>query len=254
MAITLPKAPIKPTSENPSSLLLYGLEKVGKTQFASELPGALIIDLENGSKFIEAMKMQVSDLKQLQEIGEAIMNEGRPYKYIFIDTITELEDWLEWEATIDYMGSLQGKRYNRVTEEMGWRPKGPKDEPPTLPREQWKSVLSLPDGAGYMWLRLAFKRWDGKLKKLAEHIIYLGHMRDKIDTKDGITVTAKELDLTGKLRRMACQSADAVGYMFRGKDNQLKISFMHNEELAVGTRCPHLKGTIIDADWKNIFI
>lgn len=254
MPIVLPKTPIKPTSDNPRSLLLYGPEKVGKTQFVSELEGALLIDLENGSEFVEAMKIPISDLKQLNEISEQILKEGQPYEYIAIDSITELEDWLEWEATIDYMNSLQGKRFNRISEEMGWRPKAPKEEPPLLPRNQWRSVLTLPEGAGYMWLRLAFKRWDSKIKKLAKHIIYIGHMRDKIEVKDGVNVSAKELDLTGKLRRMACQSVDAVGYMFRNRENQLKISFTHNEELAVGTRCPHLKGVVIDADWKKIFV
>lgn len=255
MSIILPKKAIEPESDNPRSLLLYGPEKVGKTEFASQLSNSLLIDLEDGSDFVSAMKIKVNSLAELQAVGEAIVKEKCPYERVIIDSITELEDWLEWEATTDYMSSVQGKWFNRSADKDTWRPRTPGDTPPLLPRDQWRSVLSLENGAGYLWLRVAFKRWHNKIKKLAPHIIYLGHMRDKIENKDGIEVTSKELDLTGKVRRIACQSVDAVGYMFRDNEGKLMISFVHSSELAVGTRAAkHLKGQIVEANWNNIFV
>jgi hypothetical protein len=254
MSIILPKTKIAVEGDNPRSILLYGPEKVGKTVFASSLEGALLIDLEDGSDYVEAMKLKVNNLNELQQVGGQILKENCPYKYVIVDSLTELESWLEWEATEDYMNSVIGRWFNRTVDKDTWRPTRPKETPPTLPREEWKSVLSLGDGAGYLWLRIAFKRWHAKIKKLAPHIIYIGHMRDKIENKEGIEVTSKELDLTGKVRRIACQSVDAIGYMFRDKSGNLKISFVNNEELASGSRNEHLKGKIIDADWKNIFV
>lgn len=254
MTIVLPDKPIEPTSTDPNSILIYGPPKVGKTDFASQLPNSILLDLENGSDFVSAMKMKVSDLGELQQIGEAIVAKGRPYKYAIVDTITELEDWLEHEATMDYMNSVQGKWFNRAVTKDEWRPKGPKDVPPLLPKDKWRSVLSLPDGAGYLWLWIAFKRWMNKLEKLADHIVYFGHVRDKIEIKDGIEVSTKDLDLTGKVRRIACQNVDAVGYMFRDGEGDLKISFVHTEGLAAGTRSKHLIGKVVDADWKQIFL
>lgn len=254
MNIILPKEPIKVSSENPRSILLYGPEKVGKTSFAAELEGALLIDIEDGADFVEAKKIKALNIQEFEAIGNAIVKEGCPYPYIIVDSITELEGWIEWEATKDYMTSVQGKRFNRKTEEMGWRPSAAQPEPPLLPESQWKSVLSLERGAGYLWLRLSFKQWHNRIKKLAPHIIYLGHLKDKIINKEGLEVSVNDIDLTGKVKHIACQSVDAVGYMFRDKDSKLKISFVHSEELAAGTRTPHLRGKIIDADWKNIFI
>ena len=42
------------------------------------------------------------------------------------------------------------------------------------------SVLSLPNGAGYLYLRMAYKEWIDKLNKLADHIILVGHLTDKM--------------------------------------------------------------------------
>ena len=39
------------------------------------------------------------------------------------------------------------------------------------------SVLSLPNGAGYLYLRIAYKKWIDRLNKLADHIILVGHLK-----------------------------------------------------------------------------
>jgi hypothetical protein len=251
MSIKLPKAPIKPDHMNPGSMILYGPVKVGKTTFVSELDGVLLLDLENGSDFVEAMKLKINNLSELGQVGNSIVEEKFPYKYIAIDSITKLEEWLEWEATELYMSSPQGQAFNRIE---NYRPSSPKDKAPLLPRKDWISVLTLAHGSGYLWLRIAFKRWFDKLNKLAPHIIYIGHLRDKIVEKMGTEVDVAELDLTGKIRNIAGQNVDAIGFMFRDEKGELKISFQNHERLSAGTRCPHLKGQIIDADWKKIFL
>ena len=86
--ITLPKQKVKATRKSPKNMVIYGPPKIGKTTALSQLDDCLIIDLEDGSDMVDALKVQVNDLSELTEVGKAIMKEGRPYKYIAIDTIT----------------------------------------------------------------------------------------------------------------------------------------------------------------------
>ena len=40
-------------------------------------------------------------------------------------------------------------------------------------KEPWcMSILSLPNGAGYLYLRMAYKKWIDNLNKLADHMSY----------------------------------------------------------------------------------
>jgi hypothetical protein len=41
---------------------------------------------------VDALKIKVNSLKELQEAGKAIRDAGRPYKYVTIDTVTALEE------------------------------------------------------------------------------------------------------------------------------------------------------------------
>ncbi|MGL5753418.1 MAG: AAA family ATPase, partial [Paraclostridium sp.] len=88
MAIELPTTIIKPNSQNPNKLIIFSPPKHGKTTLVSALDNCLLIDLENGSDYVSALKVKVNSLTELQELGTEIMKAGRPYKYVAIDTIT----------------------------------------------------------------------------------------------------------------------------------------------------------------------
>lgn len=92
MAITLPTKPIKPESQNPKKLFLYSQPKCGKTTALAQLEGCLIIDLESGSDYVEALKVKATNLQELSEVFAAIKEQGCPYKYIALDTVTKLEE------------------------------------------------------------------------------------------------------------------------------------------------------------------
>lgn len=243
--IILPTAPLEPLTQNPSRLILYGPPKVGKTTFAAELKNNLIIDLEKGARSIKALKYEVNSLQELGLLGKAIKEQGKPYKYLTIDTASKLEDWCEWAATDDYMRSIVGKNFN-------------KDENGNLlDRRLWESVLSLSNGGGYLWLRLSFSRWIDSLSTLADHIILMVHLKDKVIEKQGKEVSAKDIDLTGRIKAITCASADAIGYMYRKETDgasELRINFNSREDVICGARPAHLKGADIPADWSKIFV
>ena len=231
--LVLPKKVIKAARKSPKNMIIYGPPKIGKTTALSQLENCLIIDLEDGSDMVDALKIKVNSLAELAKVGQAIISEGKPYKYIAIDTITQLEVWCEEEAKKMYQETPMGKNFD--------------------PQNKGLSVLSLPQGAGYLWLRKAFMKWFFRLSKLADHVIFVGHLKDKYLTKNGKEVKAGDLSLSGKLREITCANADAIGLVYRGQDTT-KISFDSTNDDTAGSRCEHLRGLDAELDWSKIFI
>lgn len=244
----LPKKPIPAITPNPKKLILYGPPKVGKTEFCSRLADNLIIDLEEGTDHVECLKVKVKTFDEFTELAGEIIKAGKPYKYITLDTITALEDWCDKDATIEYMNSIVGKAFNRY--ESGSKAGQLK------PVSEWQSVLTLPNGAGYLWLRMSFKKWIDRAVTLAPNLIMLAHLKDKFLEKKGTEVSAKDLDLTGKIKAIVSAGADAIGYIYRegDKGENLRISFQSSDTVLCGARPEHLRGVDIEADWSKIFI
>ena len=229
----LPTEKVAAARKSPKNLVVYGQPKVGKTTALAKLDNCLIIDLERGSDMVEALKVQAGNLKELAEIGKAIMANKKPYKYIAIDTLTQLEVWCEAEAKELYRQTPMGKNFDADNKGL--------------------SVLSLPNGGGYLYLRMAVKKWMDRLETLSDHIIYIGHLKDKQIEKKGKEVSAKDLDLTGKIRSIACANSDAIGYVYR-QDGTTMISFNSSDEVTAGSRCEHLRGQEMELDWSKIYI
>ena len=229
----LPKKKVKASRKSPKNMIIYGPPKIGKTSVLSQLDDCLIIDLEEGSDMVDALKIKVTNLKELAEVGKAIVADGKPYKYVAIDTISKLEEWCEEDAKKLYMTTPMGKNFEQKNPGM--------------------SVLSLPNGGGYLYLRIAYKKWLDRLNKLADHVILVGHLKDKMLEKKGKEVAVKDLDLTGKIKQITCANADAVGYIYR-EDDETKISFDSLGDVTAGSRCEHLKGKTMPMKWSEIFI
>ena len=54
--------------QDPKNLILYGVPKIGKTTILSHLPDCLIIDIESGSDYVDALKVKISTLSELKEL------------------------------------------------------------------------------------------------------------------------------------------------------------------------------------------
>ena len=229
----LPTKKVKATRKSPKNMIIYGAPKIGKTSVLADLDDCLIIDLEEGSDMVDALKVKVSSLKELGELGMEIVKAGKPYKYIAIDTISKLEEWCEADAKVMYMQTPMGKTFEQ--------------------KNPGASVLSLANGGGYLYLRIAYKKWIDRLNTLADHIILVGHLKDKMLEKKGKEVAVKDLDLTGKIKQITCAQADAVGYIFR-EDDKTMISFDSLDDITAGSRCAHLKGKTMPLEWSKIFI
>ena len=232
--IVLPKEKVKAKVENPRFLIIFGKPKAGKTTLASKLDNNLIVDLEGGSEFLEALAVQARSVKDLGDIANAIREEikstgKKPYKYITLDNASRLEEiCLSYAATL-YRQTPMGKNYSG------------------------NDVRTLSNGSGYMYLQQAVRKVIDMFRDLCDNFILIGHLKDKMINKEGEELSEMSLDLVGKLANIICGEADAVGYVYR-KKNKTHISFEGGDNSVREARAPHLRGkniVIAESDENN---
>jgi hypothetical protein len=248
--LILPTSKVPAEKKNPKLLVIFSKPKVGKTSALAGLENNLIIDLQHGTDYVEAMKVHASSVEDLREIGLAIKAAGHPYKYVTVDTATDLEDLCVAYGETLFSRTSQGK--NWFTPESGGK-------------ARYGHLLEMPDGAGYRWLREAFEKLMEFVSKLAEHVIVTAHVKDKLlDKKDGSQFNSLEIDLTGRIKQiLAGRLSDSIGYLYR-RGNQNILSFRTSDEVGCGGRSPHLSGEIVLSEmnedgvlvthWDRIFI
>ena len=220
--VTLPTSKVPATSTNPHFMILYGRPKAGKTSALAQLDNNLIVDLEGGSTFIDAMAVQARSVNELGEIAQAIRAKNTEvghnfYKHITIDNATRLEEICLPYAAILYRQTPMGKN--------------------------WKGtdVRLLPNGSGYMYIRQAVRKIIDMFKDLCNEFILVGHVKDVQIEQNGEELSEMALDLVGKLSSIICGEADAVGYVYR-KGNETHISFKGGDGTIKEARAPHLRG------------
>ncbi len=252
--IELPTTKTPATRVNPKKIILFSKPKVGKSTAISELPNCLLIDLENGSNFVDALKINVIDIanKQgiepivaLKQVIDSLKSANKAkgdfvYKYGAIDTVTALEDMVMLIAVNLYKKTSMGRNF------------------------QGDNVLELANGAGYQYTRTALWMVLRELEDCFDTLIILGHLKDKLVEKEGKEMTERGLDLIGKSASILCSQVDAIGYMYRD-ENKTVINFAPSETLICGSRSEHLKNKKIvlieedkegklNIDWSQIFI
>ena len=242
--IVLPTNKVPATSTNPHFLIIYGRPKSGKTSSLAQLEGNLIIDLEGGSTFIDALAVQARDVNTLGEIAQAIRAKNSEvghsfYKRITIDNATRLE-----EICLPYAATL----YRQKKKKKNWK---------------GTDVRTLPNGSGYFYIRQAVRKVIDMFRDLCDEFILVGHVKDVQVDQNGEELSEMALDLVGKLSSIICGEADAVGYLYR-KGNETHISFKGGDGTIKEARAPHLRGKdiviakgnddgTITTDWKQIY-
>ena len=241
----LPTAPIEASIKSPKVLIIYSKPKTGKTTLLSALNNCLILDTEHGSDYVSALKVKIETAQDLKRCGDAILKAGKPYKYVAIDTVTALEDIALSVALAKYKDTPIGKNFG------------------SRPGED--SVLKLPNGAGYYWLRIAMESLTNYIETLAPYTIICAHLKEKLLTIDSKEVSAADLDLTGKVKNIICANADAIG-LLRREGNKTILSFKTNDIVTCGARPGHLrnqefvmlqsndKNQIEEIGWNKIYI
>lgn len=244
MPITLPTEPVKATRQSPKILVLYGMPKVGKTEVLTQLPGCLILDTEGGTEMYDALRIPINCTADLVAVRNAIIAEGEkraaagkkgndlfPYQYIAIDTLDKLEEFAEISATDKYKKSTIGKTFGG------------------------KSVLELPNGGGYYYLRNELLELINDISSVCPRLILITHVKEKLLNKGGEDVKVNDISLTGKMGSIVCSKSDAIGYLYRVAGQPgLKVSFETLESTVMGARAKYLAGQKFDFDWSKIYV
>jgi len=231
--------------KSPAKFLMYSEPKAGKTTLLSLLEDCLIIDLEDGARHIEALKVKVGSYKQLIQLIVELQKKKKelghvPYKYIAIDSTTVLEDLSLVRALQLYKATPMGANFDGT------------------------DVRTLPNGAGWLYARQAFLELTDALYKVTDRLILVAHLQDKMIEKGGKETPSKDIQLTGKLKSIICSQMDAIAYIQRD-DKKVYANFNSSDERVCGARPIHLRGKSIllgeskedgsvKAFWNNIFI
>lgn len=103
-------------------IVLYGVEKIGKSSLAAKFPSPLFLDTERGTRQLALDRWDVATMADMDEAIAYVLNEQHNYKTVVIDSI----DWAEklladkvcaknkWES-IEEPG--YGKGFNMLGEE-----------------------------------------------------------------------------------------------------------------------------------------
>lgn len=217
MSITLPTKPVPKVTQDPKNLIIYGPPKIGKTTVLSALEDNLIIDFEDGSDYVEALKVKVHNLNEFGDLCKALQDSPHKYKFITIDTVTALEEFVKPLALNMYKKTPAGSSYNG-------------------------DILNAPMGIGYSFIRQAIEFVINKLSSYTTNIILVGHVKDKsIVSNEGKELgSIKDFDLTGKAGRILAAKSDAIGFVFRDENSNLCFNFETNGIASAGARPEHL--------------
>ena len=219
MAIVLPVEKVPAKVQDPKRLIIFSKPKRGKTTALAALDGCLIVDTENGSNYVDAYKVQIETIQDINELCKQLKAANYPYKFIAIDTITMLEDVCKPLALKLYQATAAGANYTG-------------------------DIINAPNGAGWGHLRTAVEMVIDKIESCTQNLILVCHCKDAAIDKSELTI--KQIDLAGKLGRILAAKADAIGLLDRDEDSNTLLSFDTADKFTeCGARPEHLRNKII---------
>lgn len=104
----------KGIKQEPEFLVVYGVEGIGKTTFASQAPNPVIVDIEGGSGEIDTTRISPDQLKTFHNVIDAIkhLSGEDGVGTIVIDSLSKLEQ-LIWKETCERK-SKNGKTFKSI--------------------------------------------------------------------------------------------------------------------------------------------
>jgi hypothetical protein len=268
--LELPEKITEVTNTNPRDLVIISIPKMGKGTILGDFTtknNALVLDLEKGGyEFIAARKLSTYTFQETSrwesfqnyvEYRKLLLENKGKYSYLIIDGLTDLDDLSEIGGTLAYMNSIIGKKFNR-------KDGVPGGEKLSYGDPEWKSVLTLPEGAGYKYTRDWFLQQVEAFRQISPYRIYAAHVADKYIKDNGKDeVVGSEISLTGKLKTIFASKVTSLCKL-TADGNKRYLNFdVLNDSIIAGSRAPHLKGRILISEqddngklltfWENIY-
>jgi hypothetical protein len=242
---------------DPRDLVIISQPKMGKGTILGDFTltrNALVFDLEKGGyEYIKARKITTYPTQETDLLGsyvnymkyrDALLAQKGKYKYLIIDGLSDLDALSELGGTLAYMQTIIGKKFNRPVNTQGVVVPGAKPYSPNDPN--FRSVLTLPEGAGYMHTRRWFMAQVEIFSQIAPYRIYAAHVADKfISDKGKEEVVGAEIALTGQLKRIFASKVTALAKLTsEGNERYLNFEVLNDNVLA-GSRAPQLEDKIL---------
>ena len=232
--IQIPSKKTKGNDGTPVSMTIIGPPKTGKTHLLTKLEGNLILDLESGAKYYDALKIDVN--QEVINTNLALEKDGKPpgyskgralhditqelrknpVKYLTIDTVQQLENIAKEVALVRYKKSSKGKSFTG------------------------KDIYDLNMGLGYSLTRAVFVELLSMFEGCyTDCIFFTSHVKFQSYSKDGVELEAKDISLTGKLKEILAAEVDSNAFLFRNDKDQNILSFKKmGDDLITGSRSP----------------
>lgn len=238
----LPREITPARTDGPRFSIFFGKPKTGKTSAFCKLKNHLLIDIEDGSDFVDACKIKIDTIGKLFDLIAEIKKAnaevgGYVYDYIILDSGTALEDMILPYAAKLYKDTEMGKKWG--FDRNGEPIKGFHND-----------VRRLPQGAGWLYLREAYLDVLDRLRAISKSFILLCHSADTQIDVDGEEMSEVSVALSGKLKSIVPSKADAIGYIYK-KKNETIVNFNNGDSSAGGGRCDYLRNkkfSIITSD------
>lgn len=206
------------------TILLYGEPKVGKTTLLSQIPECLILDFENGTKYIPGVL--TAKITEWEEAQAALRQLKLPkaketYEVIAIDTLPAA-----WRMAEEYIC-----RKNKV-----------------------KNIGDIPYGGGYPALQTEFENFVLSIIRLGYGFIWTTHIvntemeiPDPNDSNKTIKFIRKDPDIPKRAKSLVNTITDLIGYSvkeFTAKGEERAIYTTSTLEYNAGNRIPMLQNRI----------
>ena len=250
--LKLPEELSKVSNLPPRDLVILSIPKAGKgTIFGkfTEQYNSIVLDIEKGGyDYITARKLSSYTSQEttrwesfqnyIKYRNLLLENKGK-YEYLLVDGFSDLDDLSEIGGTLSYQNSIIGKKFNR--------PDGnPLVDPYKPDNPNFKSVLTLPDGVGYMSTRAWFLQQIEFFRQISPFRLYAAHIADKYIKDNGKEeVIGSEIFLTGKLKNIVASKMTALAKLVvEGNERWLNFN-VQNDSIIAGSRSPLLKDKIL---------
>lgn len=250
--LKLPEEITEVKNGNPRDLVVIGQPKIGKGTILGDFTkkyNALILDLEKGGyEYIPARKLSTyvshettrwESFQNYIKYRKLLLENIGKYDFLLIDGLSDLDDLSEIGGTLAYQNTIIGKKFNRPNNDPTLEAYKPSDP-------EWRSVLSLPEGAGYMHTRSWFLQQIEFFRQISPYRIYAAHVADKYVKDNGKEeVVGSEISLTGKLKTIFASKVTALCKLVaEGNERYLNFDVL-NDSIIAGSRSPKLKGRVL---------
>lgn len=219
MSIDLSKIQKSQITTNISGMnfLIYGQPKVGKTTLAANIEGALFLATEQGQHFVSVKKIDLTDWKQVAEIGQALTTQkDHGIKTLVID-IADL--------------------FFKLCEKY------------IMDKHQVEHPSDLTFGKGYAFVRDEFTRMVTKLNATGVGLVFISHAKEKTIKTKAAEWTTMATSMTGQAQDVIHGLCDIILYCYIDDEGKRLMRTKPTKYILAGDRSTKLPA-IMPMDFK----